>query len=508
MSKIFNKNLFFFLIFVIFLVVFTNKKAFTQKRAVKIDTLLTHYANKGLFSGTALVAYNNTIIYKKSFGDAIISWGIPNRTYSVFQIGSLSKMFTAAITMQMVDSGLIALDSAIIQYTDCIYNPNIAAKITIRQLLNHTSGLSNYTDETDFFSQWRFKNHVSAEKHIFDYKNLNLEFTPGTNYLYSNTNYIVLQAILEKILKKPYAEILKQQITDTLKLASLTTYLPQKIIDKMSVGYSQSMYDFEQAPYWNFYGIEAATGLCANVNDIYNFGNALFNKQFLSDSLLNIMIKDNKQPYGLGFMIDSVATRKNKKFKKTIGHYGATLGYNAAFIHVPEDDHTIILLDNIRDDANRNKLQPIVNSILNIIYNRPYTLPKANLGYYLANIAINQGLDKATSTYFMMSKQELSKYEPLTDEILIDLAYSFLRKNNNKNADRILKFAAAIFPRSYLVYHAFGVMYLSKNEYDRALKNFKNAISLNPKIFGKDISIYNKDNYLIKEIENQLAPEK
>src|SRR5687767_7225338 len=139
-----------FTLFIFALITATD--AFAQQNVQKIDGLLKQYYDYGQFNGSVLVAEKGKIIYEKGFGMANMEWSIPNQPDTKFRIGSVTKQFTAALILQLVEEGKIKLDGKITDYlTD--YRKDTGEKVTIHQLLNHTSGIPSYTSNPDFFSK-------------------------------------------------------------------------------------------------------------------------------------------------------------------------------------------------------------------------------------------------------------------------------------------------------------------------------------------------------------------
>ena len=188
-------------LFTLFMVAFiTATNAFAQEKAQKIDALLKQFHDYGQFNGSVLVADGGKVIYKKGFGMANMEWNIPNQPDTKFRIASVTKQFTAVLVLQLVEEGKIKLDGKITDYlTD--YRKDTGEKVTIHQLLNHTSGIPDYKNvSSNPYSAADFvKKHVSGD----------LEFEPGSKYRYNNGGYSILGAIIEKVTGKTYETVLQ-----------------------------------------------------------------------------------------------------------------------------------------------------------------------------------------------------------------------------------------------------------------------------------------------------------
>src|SRR5688572_12291329 len=199
-------------IFALFIVAFlTATSALAQQSVQKIDGLLKQYNEYGQLNGSVLVAENGKIIYKKGYGMANMEWAIPNQPDTKFRIASITKQFTAALILQLVEEGKIKLDGKITDYlTD--YRKDTGDKVTIHQLLNHTSGIPDYKNVTSNpYSAVDFvKKHVSGD----------LEFEPGSKYKYNNGGYSILGAIIEKVTGKSYETVLQERILKPLGMTN------------------------------------------------------------------------------------------------------------------------------------------------------------------------------------------------------------------------------------------------------------------------------------------------
>src|SRR5215216_6485219 len=195
-------------LFTLFIVAFiTATNAFAQQNVQKIDGLLKQYHEYGQFNGSVLVAEKGKVIYKKSFGMANMEWSIPNQPDTKFRIGSVTKQFTATLILQLVEEGKVKLDGKLSDYlTD--YRKDTGDKVTIHQLLNHTSGIPSYTGLPNFFAEVS-RNPYSVTDFVKKFASGDLEFEPGSKFSYNNSGYFLLGAIIEKVTGKSYETVLK-----------------------------------------------------------------------------------------------------------------------------------------------------------------------------------------------------------------------------------------------------------------------------------------------------------
>jgi len=185
-------------VFILFIVALAGAAGvFAQKDVQKkIDGLVKQYNEYGQFNGSILVADQGKVIYEKGFGMANMEWGIPNGPDTKFRIGSITKQFTAALILQLVDEGKIKLDGRLSDYLPD-YRKDTGEKVTIHQLLNHTSGIPSYTSNPEFFPK-HSRNAYGVPEFVKTFASGDLEFEPGSKFSYNNSGYTLLGAIIEK----------------------------------------------------------------------------------------------------------------------------------------------------------------------------------------------------------------------------------------------------------------------------------------------------------------------
>ena len=156
---------------------------FSQSKVKRIDDLVKTYHEYGLFTGTILVSENGRVIYEKGFGMANREWNIPNKPETKFRIGSVTKQFTAAMILQLVEEGKMKLDGKITDYLPN-YRRDTGSKVTIHQLLNHTSGIPSYTDLPGFDEKYS-RDPYEIDEFVKKFVSGDLQFEPGSNWNYN-----------------------------------------------------------------------------------------------------------------------------------------------------------------------------------------------------------------------------------------------------------------------------------------------------------------------------------
>ena len=251
-----------------------------RDHAAKIQEYLATAHKYRLFNGTALVVENGKIIYKSGFGMANMEWAIPNAPDTKFRLGSITKQFTAVLTLQLVEKGKIKLDGKISDYLP-EYRKDIGDKVTIHHLLTHTSGIPSYTSQPGFFENVS-RNPFKVADFVTKYTSGNLEFEPGSKFRYNNSGYFLLGAIIEKMTGKTYEQALKENILDPVGMKNTGYDWHSPLISKRASGYAKTADSYTNAAYLDMSIPYAAGSMYSTVEDLYLWDQALYTDKVLT----------------------------------------------------------------------------------------------------------------------------------------------------------------------------------------------------------------------------------
>jgi CubicO group peptidase (beta-lactamase class C family) len=463
-----------------------------QNHARKIDDLLKTYQENNQFNGTVLVAEKGKVIYKKGHGMANMEWDIPNQPDTKFRIGSVTKQFTATLIMQLVEEGKIKLDAKMTDYlTD--YRKDTGDKVTIHQLLNHTSGIPSYTTGKFFTEDSR--DPYSVDDFVKKFASGDLEFEPGTKFSYNNSGYFLLGAIVEKVTGKTYAENLKERITDRLGMQNTGYDTHAPLLKKRARGYQKTPEGYVNAPYLDMGLPYAAGSMYSTVEDLYKWDQALYEDKILSAESKALMFKPGLEDYGYGFFIADRPVGKTDQKVKTISHGGGINGFNCLFTRVVDQKHVIILLDNVGLGRYH---QNITNSIISILNGQAPEMPKKSIAETLYKTAKENGGVAAVAEYRRLKSTDADKYD-FSEGELNTLGYQLLGMDKTKDAIEIFKLNVEMFPKAANPYDSLGEAYLKDGNKELALANYKRSLELNPdnagavqavnKLEGKEVKI-------------------
>lgn len=349
-------NKLFFISFIILLISqFSFAQNFDKK---KLDQYFNALEENDKFMGSVSVRQNGKVIYSKAIGLADIENNIKATENTKYRIGSISKTFTAVLALKAVEEGKLNLNQTIDQWFPNILN---ADKIKISDLLNHRSGIHNFTTDPDYLNYYTQPN--SEEKMIETITQAGSDFLPNTNTAYSNSNYVLLTFILEKAFDKTYSELVQEYIAEPLGLVN--TYVFDEIKSQNNEAKSYRFTGSWEIQPETHYSVPLGAGaIISTSNEITKFSDALFNEKLLKAESLQSM---KNIINGLGFGLFQIPFYE----KIAYGHSGEIDGFSAVFAHFEEDEISYALLSNASNFNNNN----ITLAVLSAVFNKNYDIP-------------------------------------------------------------------------------------------------------------------------------------
>lgn len=329
--------------------------------AREIQSFLDSLVAENQFSGAVLVAKNGVTIASKAAGIANTATGAPIALNTKFNLGSVNKMFTAVAVAQLVQAGRLAFSDPVSKHLPNYPNKEVADKVTIHQLLTHTSGMGLYWNEK-FMAQREKLLTVAAHLPLF--ASDPLSFPPGEKFQYSNSGYMVLGAIIEKVSGQDYYSYVQDHIYKPARMSDTGFYEPGKEIPNLAIGYSRMSDDgkpLEEArDNTNIREVRGgpAGGGYSTVQDMVKFHMALRSYKLLNKEQTELVTTGKVDGpggsrYGYGFGDNT------SEGKHIVGHNGGAQGIAANFEMYPELGYTVVLLMNTDPPATR----PIIKGI-------------------------------------------------------------------------------------------------------------------------------------------------
>jgi CubicO group peptidase (beta-lactamase class C family) len=326
------------------------------------------------FMGSVLVARAGEVLLSAGYGMANLEHDVPNTPQTKFRLGSITKQFTATAILQLQEQGLLEVHHSISTYLPNYPN---GEQITIHHLLNHTSGIPNFTELDNFEQTTKIK--VTLDDLIARFSGEPLEFTPGERYCYTNSGYVVLTKIIETVSGRPYADYLQHHILEPLGMVDSGYERQEAILSHRASGYIFSGEVYQNADFVDMSWPSGAGGMYSTIEDLYKWEQGLYTDTVLSASLREMMFtpkvvvraqEDGKGYYhGYGGIICTHYERK------LLYHGGGIDGFSTRIARYPDERISIIVLTNI-DAATVTPVVPIANDLAAILFGEPYELPK------------------------------------------------------------------------------------------------------------------------------------
>ena len=314
---------------------------YSQIKEIKIDQLLNEKFKSNTSGATVLITQKGKTIYRKAFGLANLELGIKMKPENVFEIGSMTKQFTAVSILMLVEQGKISLQDEITKFIPDY--PTHGQKITVHHLLNHTSGIKSYTKIRKLFKVAR--NDMKPLELIKFFRNEPVDFNPGEKYKYNNSGYIVLGYIIEKISGLSYAEYIQQNIFDKLNMTNSTYANHRKLIKNRASGYHDRK-GYQNAMFISYTLPYAAGALMSTIDDMNLWQqaltkNTLLKKETLQKAYRNYTLNNGEKiNYGYGWNIKTINSEISYE------HGGSIFGFKSMGIYIPSKDIYVVTLTN------------------------------------------------------------------------------------------------------------------------------------------------------------------
>jgi CubicO group peptidase (beta-lactamase class C family) len=311
------------------------------QEAARMDQIVQSYLTGNRFMGSVLVARGGDIVLNKGYGSADLEWKIPNSPESKFRLGSITKQFTAASILLLEERGKLKVDDPIKKYMPDA--PAAWDKITFFHLLTHTSGIPNFTGFPEYPSVEPFAKTPAELVALF--RDKPLEFEPGSKWNYSNSGYVLLGYLLEKISGESYAKFVQDNIFTPLGMKDSGYDSNSGIILHRASGYTLGKEGLENAGYINMTIPFSAGALYSTTGDLLRWEQGLFGGKLLSAESLKKMTTPFKSDYAFGLFVRTTNGRK------VISHDGGIEGFNTSMAYYPEDKLAVVVLGNVNGAA-------------------------------------------------------------------------------------------------------------------------------------------------------------
>jgi CubicO group peptidase (beta-lactamase class C family) len=320
--------------------VFAATCCFAQE-AARLDEIVQSYVQNRTFMGSVLVARGAEVLLSKGYGAANLEWDVPNTPSTKFRLGSITKQFTAASILLLEERGRLKLEDPIKSYL-----PDAPAswdRITIFNLLTHTSGIPNFTSLPEYQSLKLADTPLT--KTIAAFRDKPLDFPSGEKMSYSNSGYLVLGYVIEKVTGGSYEQFVRDNIFTPLGMKDSGYDRNSAVIAHRAAGYAPSPKGPINAGYIDMSIPHAAGALYSTTEDLLRWEQGLFGGKLLSPASLQKMLTPFKNDYAFGVVVQTTEGRKE------VQHAGGIEGFNTFLTYFPDDKLTVVVLANINGPA-------------------------------------------------------------------------------------------------------------------------------------------------------------
>lgn len=455
---------------------------FGKSKIEQINEIVGRYYHLGLFNGCILVAENGQKIYESAMGYTDFNRNELLTLDHRFRLASLSKQFTAMAMMILDERDSLSINENVRKYL-----PELPYRyIQIKHLLTHTSGLPDYGMLLD--EHWDIENKFKDRRSIVsneDAFKLLIELEPQTNffagqrYEYSDTGYMLLALIVERVTGMQFQDFIKEAIFKPLQMSDSYVNRSTGILDatRRAKGYrlndlhtGYESYDFH---YQN--GMYGDGGVISTVRDLFKWDQALYTDILVSETMLQrafspFMLYDSTfSDYGFGWSI--ISTDSGKIF----AHGGSWLGYRTFILRYPESKSTVIQLCNM-PGINDGEL---AFKIYDILKGKSVEMPQKSIANELMEIINNSDMGSARDKFYSVLGQKNSNYR-IDENELLDLSHRLMDLEKIPEAIEILRLCTVAFPNSVQVYNDLAQIYLLIDEGELAIDCLQKSLILNP----------------------------
>jgi CubicO group peptidase (beta-lactamase class C family) len=305
--------------------------------SARMDEIVQSYTAGTRFMGSVLVARDKDVLFSKSYGSANLEWNIPNSPATKFRLGSVTKQFTAASILLLEERGKLKTDDHVKKYMPDA--PAAWDEITIFNVLTHTAGIPNFTNFPEYPKLEPFP--TPADKLVALFRDKPLDFKPGEKWSYSNSGYVLLGYLIEKISGGSYEKFVQENIFDPLEMKDSGYDSNSAIIEHRAAGYEANPKGPRNAGFIHMSIPHAAGALYSTTGDLLRWEQGLFGGKVISAASLQKMTTPFKDNYAFGLQVETVNGRR------VIQHGGGIEGFNTNLAYYPEDRLTVVVLSNI-----------------------------------------------------------------------------------------------------------------------------------------------------------------
>lgn len=445
-----------------------------QSRAERAEGYLRSFHDLRLFNGAALIVDDGEILFEGGFGRSDFARGAANVASTRFRVASLTKQFTAALILRLEEEGLLRVEDPVGRHIE-EYPPEFAERITLHHLLTHTSGLPSYTSLPGFMD-WEAATPFSPGEIVALTWEAPLSFEPGTEFEYSNSGYVLLGWIAERVTGLSYAEALRRYVLDPLELRDTGYDGSLRPPEGHAGGHTRDLVGYRPARRIDPSVPYSAGMLYSTVGDLARWATGLFVEGGLfrdPETLARMTtpgLESGSYGYGVGVRTRDIGRNRDVR---TIEHSGGIFGFSAWLRVFPDHGRLIVLLDNASSD-----LGPLVEGLTSLLWGAEAVRPKPSIAERLLPIVEAGGVEAAMSRYDNWRRTRPEEYDYSPGQIL-RLAGHF-RVDEPATAIAILEAYIAGTPEPPAIRFALSELHEEAGALEAAADHIREALMYHP----------------------------
>lgn len=461
-------------------------QSFAGPKGAKLDKLLSPYVEKlrketdnemGLAIG---ITEGSRIIYARTFGLANKEEGKWAHFETKFHIASLSKPFTSAALLKLIQDGKLELDDKLIKHIPEFRMQGVGyEKISLRHILTHTSGIPRHISQDDWLNPSFGPD--ALQENLEDVQNFELDFEPGSQYSYSNSAFDILGIVISRASGMPFSEYLQSQILEPAGMNASTYIKPENVMPKdWAKPYSYALESIAWKPYPHTEKYSPSSGLQTTLLDMCNWGRLHVGKgsyrdyQVLDEASFELMTSPHQDtPWGdkmgLGWFLQSYLDRPN------LMHLGNDTGFEAAMYIYPEDSISIVVMAN-RDFSRVGRISLAAAEILFGQTPKSYSL---SAKYPFAQTYKQEGLEAAKAKWEELRNDSTDIYQH-DDEAILTAGAVLENAAEWEKALEMLEFYIELDENSTYAWRLLGNAHLGLGDTTAAISAYKKTQEINP----------------------------
>ena len=459
--------------FLLFLVPLAAPRA---QDADAIEALVTATHDAGLFDGSVLVSDGGRVLYSGGVGLANVEWGIPNAPDTRFLIGSVTKQFTAALVLQLVEEGLVDLQTPITTYVPA-YPAEPGDRVTVHHLLTHTSGLPNFTALAGFGDIER--DPFSPDSFLQFFQDAPLDFEPGASWSYSNSGYFLLGVLIEKVTGQTYAHALHERLLEPLGMNDSAYGDGAEVFERAATDYVRVAAKLQHAHLFDTSIPYAAGMILSTVEDMKLWGDALgTGRMFESPETLALLLaphaaipgSDGDVQYGYGIGVGTI--RVGARSVRVAQHNGRVGGFATGFRRLPDRDAVIVATSNTGDGSGS-----LIDGITALLYGETAEQPRPSATRPVRAALAAGGVEAAEAAF--RAARAGDDYTVSEDD-LNGIGYEALSRGEVETAVALFQLNAEAYPESWNVHDSLGEGLAAAGRRVEAIRAYERSLELNP----------------------------